>query len=146
MTRREFLEEVNDFSDLLDFCWEESLSTCEDVYSEGSLSELIDEEIKEKIQYNSWMEVRDFLNDIPEGYDFYSQDGYGDWRGLGSDDFEDYKLEVLREMDASGAWEDEPEEEPIEFDELTLDELFSECAEEYKRVKVDATPDVATLF
>lgn len=146
MTRSEFFEEICDFSDLLNLCWEESLSTCEDIYSEDSMNEFIDEELEDMIRHRSWKEIRDALNDIPEGYDYYRLDGYGEWVALDDRDFDYYKTEVLREMDANNSWEDEPEEEALEFDEVTFDELLSGCAEDYSQIETTVEPDIAMLF
>lgn len=112
MTRDEFLEEVTTFYDLIDFCEEEHLFDCDGIVDEYSFDEEIAYALEDwRNRFDDWTRARDWLCDLPTGYDFYREDGYGNWEGLDRSDFEDIKQDVLDEMDDAEAWDDEPEEE-----------------------------------
>ena len=115
MTRDEFLDNVNDFYDLVDFCNENSLSTCDYLLSDGSFDDWVDEQLEQWARYDRWWEVKDKLNDLPSGYDWYDTE----WsvEGLSSSDFDDWKEKVLEEADLVNVWDDaEPEDPEIYLD------------------------------
>lgn len=161
MTRTEFLNGVNDFEDLKDFCLDEDCDICDDVYDEYDRDGYIDERLSEIAEENSWDELRDILAAIPTGYDYYRCDGRVDWVGLDNTDFEAYKDDVLAWMDNGDYWEEEEpaEEQPVlepfaqenqsdygnEYEEntdeeelkpikeeFTISELFVSCNESFK--------------
>lgn len=145
MTRSEFLENVTDWSELIEFCRDEDCDICEDVYDEESRDDVITERIVDWARNaDSWQDLADRLSEITTGYDYYSEDDYGDWNGLTDSDFEDYKTDVLDWMDNNDYWdedEDEDEEEeyyepptdpedeiPVAEEAVPLEELFATCS------------------
>ena len=88
MTRQQFIEEVNSWYDLIDFCNDNNLDDLCDVYDDETASELIDEALAEEIQYRSWRDIRDMLGSIDDGYDFYLARGGLAFEGLSDWDFD----------------------------------------------------------
>ncbi len=111
MTRREFIEEVNDFDDLTRFCWNNDCYVCEYVRDGEQYDDYIWELIRD--WDNGWEELRDWLDCLPcvGRYDYV--DTEDDFVVLDDDDFQDYKRRVLGWMDENNYW-DEPDEEEIE--------------------------------
>lgn len=127
MLRQDFIDDVNTWSDLISFCCDENCDICEDIYSEDSRDEDIDNDLVEWARNHTWQELLDILEDIPTGDGYYFRDDWGDWHIADDDMFEDRKQEVLEWMDDGGWWEDENDEEDEEF----FDEMpFTEEAEE----------------
>lgn len=166
MTRNQFIEEVNCWSELIDFCYDYDCSYCEDVYNEDSKDEYFDSELVEYARNaQNWRDMLEYLQDIPTGSEYYIRDNYDDWHEADDDDFDNYKNDVLEWGDNSEVWDEEDDDEEYydpdgelvdesyyeeEDDELeegcTLGELFSESAsklqiieqiEERKREEAD---------
>lgn len=113
MTRQEFIEDVNDFWDLKEFCYENNLDTCDNIYDAESYNDFINECVIDWARQDNWWELLQRLADLPRNYDWYYCGDY-DWEEA---DFQDFKDEVLDEMDRYGDWdEEEEEEEDEEFD------------------------------
>ena len=147
MTRQEFIDEVCDWGDLIDFCRDNHADDLvEDIYDEASRDDYINEGLVDLAREYTWDELYSILDRIPTGYEYYKYD-YGDWEGLGDGDFDDLKQEVddycLRngifddeEEDEEEEPEEEPEEEsvdeegeePIEDEDCSFSDLFSESA------------------
>lgn len=130
MTRQEFIDDVQCWSELIDFCYEEGCYVYEDVYTSDQRDDRIDEDVSEMMRHNSWRTILDTLQtyDNQSGYEYYLLDGYGDWIGLDDDDFTSYKDDVVDWMDNNGRWDDENDEDeniPTEAEDLSLDELFN---------------------
>ena len=151
MTRQEFLDDVCDFSELRDFCYDNDCGICDDIYDDESKDDYINEHLSDMVDdADDWQSLYRTLGDIPTGYDYYRLDDYGDFNGLCDDDFEDYKDEVLEWMDDNEYWDEDeddeeeyfpPEDEYIEgeYDEESceedmqpVDELFSLCSEQLR--------------
>ena len=138
MTRREFINDVQYWSDLLDFCSDEGCDYCEDVYSSDQWNDWIDDNMYDWARNNGWREILRILQDYDEltGYDYYRKDEYGDWYGLDDNDFESYKNDVLEYMDDNDYWDEEEEEKPpapyvspediapLETEDISIDDLF----------------------
>lgn len=114
MTRSYFLDYVNDWYELIELCQEYDCDICEDIISDDTLDEYVDSDIS-GTDYG-WRRLRDFLSDIPTGYDYYRCDGSFDYVGLDDGDFEDYKSRILDWMDEDSLWEAEEDEEDEDFD------------------------------
>ena len=99
MTRNEFLDTVNDWYELIEFCNDVGCSYCDDVYSEESMNDDINERLTDWAQECTWQELYSRLDDIPSGYDYYRCNDYGGWESLDDSDFDDYKDDVLEWMD-----------------------------------------------
>lgn len=94
MTRDEFLDGINYFSELIDFCQEYGCDYCDDALDEDARDEEIKYELEEYGSDYSWQDIRDYLYDIPTGYDYYRRNGIFDYEGLDDTDFESYKDDV----------------------------------------------------
>lgn len=144
MTRQEFIDDVNSWSELINFCNEYGCDECSDVYDESQRDESIDNSLEERARdCNEWRELYSYLNAIPSGYDYYSYDyDYDEWKGLDDDDFDDYKDEVLdwaddndifeeeyteEYEDADDECEEDVEEDELEDEDISLGELFNTC-------------------
>lgn len=151
MTRQEFLDDVYDFSGLMDFCYDNDCGICDDVYDDETKDAYINEHLSGMVDgADGWQSLYRALDDIPTGYDYYRLDDYGGFNGLGDDDFEDYKSDVLEWMDDNEYWdededdeeeyfppeeeysEEEDDEESCEEDMQPVDELFSLCSEQLR--------------
>lgn len=142
MTREEFQEEVTTYYDLINVCSDYGLSTCDDIYDDEDLDDYINNELEDYVRNNNWYDVKDILNNIPTGYNYYRVDRYEGFDGIyGLDDYDftDWKDEVYEEMDENELFDnDENAEEeeyvvssepvdatPIEDEPLSVDELIS---------------------
>ena len=151
MTRREFLDDVCDFSELRDFCDDNDCRICDDIYDDESKDDYINEHLSDMADdADDWRSLYRTLDDIPTGYDYYRLDDYGDFNGLDDDDFGDYKDDVLEWMDENEYWdededdeeeyfppeeeysEEEDDEESCKEDMQPVDELFSLCSEQLR--------------
>lgn len=140
MTRREFIDTVNDFYDLVSFCNENGCDMCEDIYDDDERDGMIDEDIRDAVGYDSWRDIRDWLSSIPTGYDLYIRHSSFDYDGV-DNDFEDYKNDVLDWADSEGVWDDDEEDEDIEEDyeddddfeiedDVSMDDVAKACFEQ----------------
>lgn len=109
MTRQEFIDSVNSFYDLIDFCNDYGCDICEDIVDDDTMDDYINEEIGDF--YGSWRELRDLLSDIPTGYEYYRRDGRLDYVWMDNNDFESYKDDVLSWADDAEVFETEEEDE-----------------------------------
>ncbi len=115
MTRQEFIDNVCAFSDLIQFCYDEDLDICDEIYSEDRLDEYLREEIPEYLDDHDWVDLKYTLEDIPSDYEYYIRNGWMEFSAADDSDFDEYKENVLDEMDDNDYWDedDEEEEEPI---------------------------------
>ena len=156
MTRQEFIDDVTTWSELLSFCDDEGCTLCEDVYSDDSKNEYYDEELVDMARNaGSWQELYNQLEDIPDGYEYYIRDDYGEFRGADDADFDSHKEDVLEWMDDGDYWEydddDEDDEEgpvrgeyvdhedvePIEAEDVSIAELFTTCNSKLQKIDAD---------
>ena len=134
MTRQEFIDDVLDFQQLVDFASEFGYEFDE------SYDDVINDELTENDQ--GWQDVKDWLNSLPDGYDFYIRDRWGDWEGRSSDDIDDLKEEFLNWADDDGGvFDEEYEEEEAEEEEAEEEELEEEETEEESAPETDFTLD-----
>ena len=149
MTRSYFLDCVTDWSELIELCREYDCDICEDIIDDDELNEYVDSDIS-NTDYG-WRSIRDFLADIPTGYDYYRCDGSFDYVGLDDSDFEDYKSRVLdlwepeegedEDFDpdydffSPGEEEPEPEEPPVEEEDFTVSDLMCMCSAELVTIR-----------
>lgn len=156
MTRQQFIDEVNDWWELIGFCNDEGCSRCEDVYSEEIRDDCINEELVDMARYAaSWASLLDMLNDIATGYDYYRRTDYGDWEGLDDYEFKDYKNDVLGWADEQDIWEDDEEgpiPEDVEDDNDTdfvadepicIGELMGVCSSQFQQIGTDKKAETA---
>lgn len=143
MTRQEFIVDLCDFDQLRDFADTFSYEF-DDVYTQEQYDSEIDDRVSEDDL--SWQDLRDYLTSLPDGYDFYTRDQWGDWEGRHSDDIDDLKAAFLNWADGEDDvfdpeeeeedeedWEGEADEqeetpedgEPVPESEFTMDDLLS---------------------
>ena len=151
MTRQEFIDNITTWWELIDWCRENECHICEDIYDDDSYYDYINDNLVDWAREDSWTELRDRLNDLPSGYDFYQRDDYGDFHAL--DDYGDFDAffdEVLSWGDDNNIWEDAEEEspvnnedeeaeddedgEPVEIEDFSFGELFSVCSSAVQRI------------
>lgn len=126
MTRDEFLE-INDWGELVDFCYENNIYTCDDIYDDEQKDNYIEEHLGEWASDYKWRDLLKLLDEIPDSADWYIIDDYGEISEATDEDFEYYKERTLEEADDKDLFDedDEPyEEESIE--DYTLDEETEE--------------------
>ena len=111
MTRQEWIENMADFSDLITFCEENGYQEDEarNIVSDYDLDSWIEDDIR-NCDYG-WRSLRDSLDDVPSGYEWYRCDGSFDYVGLTQDDFDDWKSDILSELDDDDFFDAEEEEE-----------------------------------
>lgn len=149
MTRSEFINDIASWSELLEFCSEEGCDLLDDIFDEESMDSEINEFLSDCARDYDWYNLRDYLKEIPTGYDYYQQNGAFEWVVLTDDDFNDYKDDVLRWAENYEVFEDEdeegdegrdneesvleeleePEDSPVEDEDFPFDELFGLCAQ-----------------
>lgn len=130
MTRNQFIEEVNCWSELRDFCYDYECSYCDDVYDDDQKDDYFNSELVEYARNaGDWRNMLGYLQDIPTGYDYYIKDDYDDWREADDDDFSTYKDDILEWGDNNEVW-DEEEEEYYDPDGEEVDESYYEENEE----------------
>lgn len=163
MTRQDFIDGVTEWYELLDFCYNEDCDICEDIVSNDTMCEEIDEELAEVVRERSWRDVRNLLNDIDTDYDYYRREGCLSYSPVDDDsDFEDYKNDVIEWMDNGGYWEDEEDDEaydeaepfddddfapgeedeesepPAEDEDFSVGELMGMCSVQYLGIQREA--------
>lgn len=110
MTRDEFIDNIEDFGDLKDFCYENDCDYLDDIYHSDDLDQMVCEDIRSAIGGLYWYQIRDELSVIPELDDdqYFRADGSFDYVALDNEyDFDDYKRRVLDWADNNDVWEDD---------------------------------------
>lgn len=163
MTRQDFLEEFQhwDWDDLINFCNEMGCSLCEDVYDEDARDDCIYSRLEDLVRNEGWRDIRSYLDDIPEGSDYYERDDWDDWCCLDDDDLEDRISDVVDWMDRNDLWDEEDEEEdysdetlfteeeedetPIEEEDIPISELLVACNQGLKSIDEERTKQEEAL-
>lgn len=114
MTRSEFLNDVNWFGDLIDFCYEVGCNYCENIIDYDELDEEIDDYLSENVREKSWKSIKEDLDCIPEGYDYYLRRYTMEYEGLTESDFLDYKDDVLDWADSYERFDEEDIEDEVD--------------------------------
>lgn len=163
MTRSYFLAQINEWRDLIDLCRHYRCDICEDIIDRDQLDNYVHDDIIACINDNSWKEIRDMLEEIDPGFDYYRADGRFDYECLESYDFYNYKQKVLDWMDGKDMWEEEGSEsaeppeakEPeAEEEDFTISDLMSMCGKELvainraseQRLQEEADAGISLLF
>ena len=139
MTRQDFIENVNHWWELLEFCYNEDCDVCEDIISDEDRDYEINESVREYHTEYSWFDLRDMLRGIETGYEYYRRDGSFDYCGMDDgSDFDEYKDAVIEWMDDGGYWEDEEDE-----DDYTEETIFDDdnAPVEYEELDEESAPD-----
>lgn len=133
MTREEF-EEIEDFSELFDFCSNYDCDIYNEIYDEDSYRDCIDEDIRYMVRTDPWETIRDYLDNLPEtNYDYYRRTDNG-WEGIDEDsDFDYIKDEVRDWAEEEEIFDEEEEEDGQENDE--------QCSEVFEYEEEEPEPD-----
>ena len=162
MTRDEFINGINEWWELIDFCNNEDCDICEDIYDEDERDDYINSNLYEIAEEaGNWCDLKETLEDIPTDDGYYLCNGWTDWDWLDDDDFRAYKNDVLEWMDDNDMWDDEEDEEydeefydeyapgdgeeppyeedidpydlvPLEEEDISVSDLFSACGNSLK--------------
>lgn len=112
MTRNEFLNDVTEWHELLEFCNDNDCSICDDIISDDDRDDEIDSDIEDAIRNDRWYDIKGYLEEIPTGYNYYRRNSMFDYDGMGDSDFDEYKDDVLDWADGNGdVWDEDPEED-----------------------------------
>lgn len=130
MTRQDFINDIECWYELIDFCNDEGCYECEDIYDSEQRDDFLNEEIEDIARNETWREMLETLQGFADGsgYDYYIKDNYGDFVGLDDDDFDAYKSEVLDWGDRYDIWDDDEEgygEASIEPEDVSINDLIS---------------------
>lgn len=154
MTRAEFLDNITEWSELKEFCYDWECDCCNDIYDEYDRDSEIGEDIGEYCGDYSWDVLRDLLNDIPSGYDYYRKNEAFDWEGADDEMFDRYKSDVCDWADNGGVWDEdeededtfeewddfsaeEPDETPVEDEDFSVGDLIGMCSVSFVTIQKD---------
>lgn len=119
MTRNDFIDNVETWSDLIEFCEDERCDLCSDVVSDDTRNEWIEEHLVDYARNQGWRDLLDTLRGFEDndGYDWYIYDDYYDtYEGATDSDFDERKEQVIQYMDDGEWWEEERDDEEEEPD------------------------------
>lgn len=134
MTRREFIDEVENIDQLLSVAADYDYEF-DEVYTEDQYDDEINDQLRNDDGY--WKDVRDWLNNLPDGSDFYVRDRWGECEGRGYEEIDDLKEQFLNWADEDGEVFEEEDDE--EYDEEEYDD--SEPESEDPEPESDLTLD-----
>lgn len=122
MTKTYFRDYIDEFDDLVRFCNEVGCPVCEDLTD--NLNEAVDDDFPTAHSRWYWKDIRDKLNDIDSGWDWYRHEDTLEFIPV-DDEFDAYKADVeewCEENDVFDPEDDEEEEEEEEEEEAYPDE------------------------
>lgn len=111
MTREEWRDSINTIGEFIDFCSDEGIweDVVAELFDEDGYDDAVQEDISE--YYYGWRDLRDSLNNLPTGYDWYRRDGMFDYIGIDNDDVDYYLDDLERYLDDIGWFTDEDHED-----------------------------------
>ena len=127
MTRQQFLDDIVDISQLMDFCYEYGFDDeVADVYSQASYKEWVWSSIQD--WYGDWESLGNWLYGLPESTEYDYFDLSDEPCGVGEYEFDRLKDNVLYAADHNDFWDDtdeyEIEEAPTEPTKSDDEELI----------------------
>ena len=142
MTRQEFLDSIESFSDLINFCNENDgyQAYTQNIYDNEDYDMEICRRISEYSNENRWEEIRDWLDNLPYGCDYYEyDDDWSEWKGLEDEDLHERVHELAQELDEDGFFDDEVEEQEADAvnEELTPQTENTKPVEEENDLDMD---------
>ena len=114
MTRTEFINDIQCWDDLMDFCSGYDCNVCEDIIPYISLNRNLGEDFTMYGDEYDWDDIRDWLNNIDENANYYYRSGSFEYESV-DNQFESYKDDVLEWGDEGDVWD--PEDEDEDFDD-----------------------------
>ena len=127
MTRNEFYNDITEWWQLKEFCFEYDLTTLDCVYHYEDFDNIIDDALQLAISREMWYTIKDMLNEVPTGYDYYYVDPDDAWNhyGLNNDaDFMNYRDDVAMAMDELELWDDDEYDEEDDEEDVDPDDLI----------------------
>ena len=127
MTQSEWWNTIDDFNDLISWCRDNEMfeEEVENIIGDDSYDEYVNEDISN--YYYGWRDLRDALDGLPYGYDWYRVDGMFDYVGLDDSDFEDIKQDICDRLEDRGYFvEDDDEVDRQNAAPESEEELFLE--------------------
>lgn len=121
MTRRDFLDNITTWWELIDFCRDEECDICDDIVDEDGRDEEVEEDLADNIRNTSWKDILQWLNDIPTGGEYYRRDGMFDYVEMDNYDEEEDEDEGEEELEDS-PFDEESEEDAEDEEEVLFDE------------------------
>ena len=129
MTIREFDETIETFWDLKNFCEDNGYEYfTENIVDEYTMDSIIIDKVRTILDLWNWEEIRDYLDDIPEGGDgdYYElhDNGSDDITIFDNDDFEYLRREVREQLEMDGFFDEDDEEDAVvEEEEEVVEDL-----------------------
>ena len=120
MTREEFIDYVDTYEDLQEFCGRNGLNSLDGIYDNDSWCDYINDNLVNMAENRTWRDLLETLRNYEEndGYEFYVWDDYYD--RFDPIDYDDIKERVLEDADYAEVWDSE--DEPDDVDTLLTDE------------------------
>lgn len=88
MTVQEFRDEIKSWYDYIEFCNDnEFYGRTDSIYDASTADRYVDERIRDMTRSDTWEEVRDYLNNLPDHFDddeYYRLSDYDEFERLGS--------------------------------------------------------------
>ena len=109
MTRSYFEENVITAYDLYQFCYDYDLDYCSHWVSDDDLDGAVCSAICDMTSHDAWDTIRDFLNGIEEGYDYYDRDN--SFSGISDDEVSDIIDDILENFDFDPEEDDEDDDD-----------------------------------
>ena len=135
MTKEQFYDEVYDFGTLRSFCWDQGYDEfVNDIMDESEYDTSVCEEIRDMTYNYGWDEVKNWLNELPSGYDYYRKDDNGEYEGLSDQYFNLIRDELEEQLDRNGFFDEDVDDDDEVFEdsvseddayEVSYDELMS---------------------
>jgi len=130
MTLEEFRNVAhNEWSvgDLMSFCWDNNYDELvEDIYSSDGYDEYIGSCVDDYASDHGWRELGDYIDEFPDPYEYeyWINDGWGDFYGLekGDENFNELIEELERHLIEDDFFELSDEDEEDEDDECIADD------------------------
>lgn len=136
MRRAQFIREYENASvdALICFCSDADLyELYEDFISDESLDEMMNSRFRDMIDERPWYEVREEMNEVPQGYEWYVVNQFsGEVYGADEDDARRLYNDIIAHFDHNGMWDDEVDES----DEEDIDDGFDEDVEEFNLIEM----------
>ena len=138
MTIREFDETIDTFWDLKNFCEDNGYEYfTDDIVDADTMDYIVIDRVRTMLANCNLAEIRDYLDDIPEGGDFYEfhNDGSDDITVFDDDDFAYLRREVREQLEMDSFFEEddeedeedavvEEEEEVVEDSEISINDMI----------------------
>lgn len=151
MTREQFENDVTCVSELIEFCNDHDLDYCSEWVYCDDYDQWVCEDINDSTGSDSWEDIRDWLNDLPTGYDFYIRNGRLDYYGMDemSDEFYSQRESIADQLESDGFfdYEGDEDDEDEDYDDDNNEDEWDRCITPPQPVQqVGLETDVQFLF